>query len=63
MYYTDPAVRVDGVGSLFHHGSYYYTLTYDRCGHAATVEASRRELEQAVKTYYWTCQQCTRSLR
>jgi transcription elongation factor Elf1 len=55
-------LRVGGVGSLFHHGS-YYTFTYDRCGHTATVEASRRELEQTVKTHYASCQLCARPFR
>jgi hypothetical protein len=47
-------LRVDGAGSLFHHGSYYHTLTY---------AAARRELEQTVKTHYTTCQECARPLR
>jgi hypothetical protein len=29
------------VGSLFHHGDYFYSLRYDRCGHTATVAALR----------------------
>jgi hypothetical protein len=53
-------VRVDGVGSLFHHGDYFYSLRYDGCGHAVTVAAPRRELQQTVKAHYRNCQQCAR---
>jgi hypothetical protein len=45
-------LRVDGVGSLLHHGDYFYSLRYDRCGHTATGVAARRELEQTVKKHY-----------
>ena len=48
------------MGSLFHHGDYFYSLRYDRCGHTATVAAPRREVEQTVKAHYATCQQCAR---
>ena len=51
------------MGSLFHHGDYFYSLRYDRCGHSTTVEASRRELEQTVKTHYASCQECARPIR
>jgi hypothetical protein len=40
-------LRIDGVGSLFHHGDHFYSLRYDGCGHTATVAAPRRELEAA----------------
>ena len=51
------------MGSVFHHGDYFYSLRYDRCGHTATVSASRRELEQTVKGQYADCQECARPLR
>jgi hypothetical protein len=51
------------VGSVFHHGDYVYTLRNDRCGHTLTVAAPRRDLEQAAKTHYASCQECTRPLR
>lgn len=37
--------------------------TTDRCDHTATVEASRRELEQTVKTHYASCQQVRQAIQ
>ena len=51
------------MGFLFHHGGFFYSVLYERCGHTATVVSSHRELQHTVKADYATCQECARPCR